>query len=156
MDHEVNTQVKTSQDTKIDQEETSQEGYMTDSLAIDLKAAYSDLGLTTINNQLQSRSIMSIKEEQRQEEAMMNHTATRKQTRNQHSDQMITEWSTAWQPTLRALERLSCCVYERETSRNGIFGQEGRSQDLKLARRILTEPTRPAPRSLVRLTFDNG
>ena len=63
---------------------------------------------------------------------------------------------TAWQPTLRALERLSCCVFEHGISKNGIFGQEGRSQDLELARRILTEPTRPAPRSLVRQLFDSG
>ena len=62
----------------------------------------------------------------------------------------------AWQPTLRALERLTWCVYERGNSKNGIFGQERRSQDSVLARRVFTEPTRLAPRSRVRQIFENG
>ena len=142
MDHEVNTQVKTSQDTKINQEKTSQEGYMTDPLATDLKAAYSDLGLTTIDDQLQSRSNMSIKEEQRQEETMMSHTATRKQTRNQHSDQLTTDWSTTGQPTLHNVGSLTYCMGEHETWGNNTSIQGPRSQGPRTLLVVITETTK--------------
>ena len=60
------------------------------------------------------------------------------------------------QPTLRAIERLAWCVFEHGISKNGISRHGILSQDLELAWRVLIEPTRPAPRSCVRLTFDNG
>ena len=60
------------------------------------------------------------------------------------------------QPTLRAIERLAWCMFEHENLRDGTFRHERRSQNLELARRGRMEPTRPAPRSLVRLAFDNG
>ena len=63
---------------------------------------------------------------------------------------------TAWQTTLRALERLSWCVFEHEIPRNGISRHGRLHQDLEASQRILTEATRLAPRSLARLTFDNG
>ena len=67
-----------------------------------------------------------------------------------------TEYQPGDQLTLRALKHPAWCVFERGTSRNGIFGHGRRGQDSKNTQRDLTEPTRSAPRSCVRLAFENG
>ena len=118
--------------------------------------APTDLDASNEEDQLQNGPSMNMESRQEQEVTKESLTMTCKQNRRllQAAEQQRRQ--TAWQPTLRALERLSWCVFEHGISKNGIFGQEGRSQDLELARRTLTEPTRSAPRSCVRLTFDNG
>ena len=65
------------------------------------------------------------------------------------------EYQSVGQPTLRTMEHPTWCTYERGNPRDVIFGQERRGQDSELARRVLTEPTRSAPRSRVRQIFDN-
>ena len=62
----------------------------------------------------------------------------------------------AWQPSLRIMKHPTWCTYEQGNPRVVIFGHGILSQDLELARSVLTEPTRAAPRSRVRQLFDSG
>ena len=110
-------------------------------------------------DQLQDGLNMNMKAWQEQEETQGSLPANIRQNKRLFPGQQATEQQRhrpAWQPTLRALERLAWCVYEHGISKNGIFRHERRSQDSELARRVLTEPTRTATRSSVRLIFDNG
>ena len=86
MDHVENTRVKTSQDTKANQEETNKEECITNPLPTNLGAAHLDLALRIIDNQLQSRTNMNLKEDQGQEESRRNLIAAFKQDRTPHSD----------------------------------------------------------------------
>ena len=72
------------------------------------------------------------------------------QTTEPAEDQVV------YQTTLRAIERLTWCTYQRGNPRNGIFRHEIRSQDSKITQRVLTEPTRTTTRSCVRQLLDNG
>ncbi|XP_057550658.1 uncharacterized protein LOC130828714 [Amaranthus tricolor] len=56
------------------------------------------------------------------------------------------EYQSSGQPSLRTMEHPTWCSYERGNPRVVIFGHGILSQDLELARSVLTEPTRAAPR----------
>ncbi|XP_057544449.1 uncharacterized protein LOC130823730 [Amaranthus tricolor] len=152
-----------SPQAKISQAKKNQGGYMADqpidwmftNLPADL-AEHTDLDATIEEGQSQARPNMSIQAWQSKEESMRNVTATLKQYKDMHSGQQTTEQPSDDQPTLRTIERLVWCTYQHGNSRDGIFGHGRKSQDSELARRVLTEPTRLAPRSCVRLIFDNG
>ena len=128
MDHVENTRVKTSQDTKANQEETNKEECITNPLPTNLGAAHLDLALRIIDNQLQSRTNMNLKEDQGQEESRRNLIAAFKQDRTPHSDQQPTERQTSEQPTLHSLENSACCTNECGNWENGIFIHGPRSQ----------------------------
>ena len=121
----------------------------------DLRVEPTDLGKST-KHHLQSRPNMIIKAWQNQGESTKNLITTLMQYRNMHSGQQTTEQPSDCQPTLRTIERLVWCTYQHGNPRDGILGNEIRSQDSKIIRRVLTEPTRTAARSCVRLLFDNG
>ena len=118
--------------------------------------APTDLDTSNEEDQLQSRLNKSIQTLRNQEETMKNITTIFEQNRNEHFIQQNAGRPPSCQPTLRAIERLAWCVFEHGISKNGISRHGILSQDLELAWRVLIEPKRPAPRSCVRLTFDNG
>ena len=114
-----------------------------------------DLGKST-KHHLQSRRNMIIKPWQSQGESIKNLITTLMQYRNMYSGQQTTEQPSDCQPTLRTIERLVWCTYQHGNPRDGILGNEIRSQDSKIIRRVLKEPTRTVTRSYARLIFDNG
>ena len=136
MDHEVNTQGKTSQSN---QEETSQEGCMTNQVAAGLEATYADLDLTNMDGQLQTRLNTSIKEGQRQEEATKNQSATHKQIRTKHSDQLTDHASPTCQPTLHNVGSPIYCMGELGTLGSKISINGPRSQGPRTMLAVITE-----------------
>ena len=118
-----------------------------------------DFCLKNKEDHLQNWLIMNIEVWQEQEETRKSLTVTYKQNRRLIHYIQTTEqakYRSAGQPTLRTMERPTWCTYERGNPRVVIFGHEIRSQDPRMMELALTEPTITAPRSLVRLIFDNG
>ena len=114
--------------------------------------APTDLDASNEEDHLQYRPNMSIKAWQDHEVPREDISAARIQNRSIQT----TKQPPSCQPTLRVIERLAWCVFEHENLRDGIFGYEIRSQDSKIIRRVLKEPTRTVTRSYARLIFDNG
>ena len=142
--HEEHNWIKTIDATNLDMVEPT-----------DLRVEPTDLGKST-KHHLQSRRNMIIKPWQSQGESIKNLITTLMQYRNMYSGQQTTEQPSDCQPTLRTIERLVWCTYQHGNPRDGILGDEIRSQDSKIIRTVLTEPTRTAARSCVRLLFGNG
>ena len=110
---------------------------------------------------LQNRLSINMELRQRQEGKQGSLLIAIKQNRNMNLFPSLqtaesTKHHIACQPTFRALERLALCMHEHGDPRNGISRHGRLHQDSEASQRTLTEATRPAPRSLVRLTFDNG
>ena len=119
---------------------------------------HADYGLNK-GDHLQIRLNLNMEAWQDYEKAREDPPATYKQNRNpykcaQTAEQQIHQ--TVCQLTLQAMARLAWCTLEHENPRDGIFRHERRSQHSELAQRVLTEPTRSAPRSRVRQLFDSG
>ena len=156
MDHEDNPQAKTNQGG----------GDMvrqpTDLMLIDLPtvlAEHIDLDVTIEEGQSQARPSMNMESRQEQEVTKESLTITRKQNRRLLQSPQTTEPAARHvicQTTLQGLERSAYCVFEHGNLENSISRHGILSQDLELAWRTLTEPTRPAPRSRVRQLFDSG
>ena len=109
----------------------------------------------------QNRLSINMELRQRQEGTQGSLLTAIKQNRNMNQFPSLqtaesTKHHIACQPTFRALERLALCMHEHGDPRNGISRHGRLHQDSEASQRTLTEATRPAPRSLVRLTFDNG
>ena len=119
-------------------------------------AEHIDLDVTIEEDQSQARPSMNEESREDQEVTKESLTKTRKQNRRLFQSPKPAEHQVYCQPTLPASKQLACCVFELGISKNVIFGHGRLSQNLELAWRTLTEPTRPAPRSYARLIFDNG
>ena len=119
-------------------------------------AEHIDLDVTIEEDQSQARPSMNEESREDQEVTKESLTITCKQNRRLLQNQKPAEHQVDCQPTLQASKRLAWCVYEHGTSRHGISRHGRLHQDSEASQWVLTEATRPTPRSLVRLTFENG
>ena len=120
-----------------------------------------DFCLENEEDDLQNRLSINMELRQRQEGKQGSLLIAIKQNRNMNLFPSLqtaesTKHHIACQPTFGALERLALCLHKHGDPSNGISRHGRLHQDLEASQRILTEATRPAPRSLARLTFDNG
>ena len=118
-----------------------------------------DFYLRIKGNHLQSRLNINMEAWQRQEEAKGILPTAAKQNRRLNLSPQAAEQQrhrTVCQPTLRAMKNLAWCMDECGNSKEGIFIHEIRSQDSKIIRRVLTEPTRTSARSCARQFLDKG
>ena len=106
-------------------------------------------------NHLQIRINIDNKAWQGHDESREDLPATLKQNRSIQAAEQA-KYQAVCQPTLRAMGRLSWCMYEHENSKNDSFIHEIRSQDSEMMLRVLTKPTRAAARSCTRQCIDKG
>ena len=156
MDHEDNPQAKTNQEGGDMAKQPTD--LMLIGLPTDL-AKPTGLDVTIKESQSQARPSINMESRQEQEESRRNISAILKQNSRLFHNSRTTEptkYGSAWQPTLRIMERPTWYMYEHGTSRHGISRHGRLHQDSEASQWVLTEATRPTPRSLVRLTFENG